>query len=81
MAQCCFQSLAKSDNFLMEGAAARRFAVFGSRLLVSVESVFLNFSCGYLGDAQVYSLELPPFDARQADDSSSKEQQPALADG
>jgi hypothetical protein len=53
VAQRRFQNLAKRHNFLMEGAVARRLAALGNRLLMSVESVFLDLSCGYFGDAQV----------------------------
>ena len=53
MAQRCFQSLAQGDDFLMDGAVARRLAAVGNGFLVSVDSVFLDLSCGDLGDAQV----------------------------
>ena len=53
MAQRGFQGLAQGDHFLMEGAAAGWLAAVGHGFLVSVNSVFLDLSCGDLGDVQV----------------------------
>ena len=53
MAHRCFQGLAQGDDFLMEGAVARRLAAVGNGFLVSVNSVFLDLSRRDLGDAQV----------------------------
>jgi hypothetical protein len=48
VAQGCFQGLAQRHDFLMGGAVSRRLAAFSNCLLVSVNSKFLDLSCGDL---------------------------------
>jgi hypothetical protein len=48
VAEPCFQGLAQRDDFLMHGAVSRRLTAFSHCLLVSVNSVFLDLSCGDL---------------------------------
>ena len=53
MAKRSFQGLPQRHDFLMHGAVSRWLAAFSNCLLVSVNSVFLDLSCGDLRDVQV----------------------------